>query len=97
MRTITKRIIGKFMLFPLFVIFFFSISFADSSMIINGLSYLVSTQNDDGSWGSTLSNTDILPTTVVVTETLQILNQINLVNYYNAISWLQNQSLETTD
>lgn len=70
---------------------------AHISEITNGLSYLTSTQNPDGSWGNYITTTEILPATVSAIETLQVLNQTNTANYTNAISWLQSQGLETTD
>ncbi|MBM4137588.1 MAG: hypothetical protein FJ241_12275, partial [Nitrospira sp.] len=72
-------------------------AFAQTPAITNGLNYLISTQNPDGSWGNETSNTEILPSTVSVIETLQILNQTNSSNYLNAVSWLQLQGLETSD
>jgi prenyltransferase beta subunit len=70
---------------------------AQTPAVANGLNYLTSTQNPDGSWGSDLTDTELLPSTVTVIETLQILDQTSLPNYSNAISWLQSQGLETTD
>jgi len=65
--------------------------------ITNGLNYLTTVQNPDGSWGNDTSNTDSLPATVAVIETLQVLNQTGTANYTDAVIWLQNQSLDTTD
>jgi large repetitive protein len=83
----------------LFLFYFLIISSvsAQTSAITNGLNYLTSTQNQDGSWGGDTSGTDILPSTVSVIETLQVLNQTNNSNYSNALSWLQLQGLDTTD
>jgi len=77
-------------------LFAFSIS-AQTIEITNGLSYLTSTQNPDGSWGNDITDTELLPSTVSVIETLQILNQTGTSNYSNALIWLQLQGLETTD
>ncbi|MEW6054879.1 MAG: CARDB domain-containing protein [Nitrospirota bacterium] len=71
--------------------------FAQPPEITNGLNYLTSTQNTDGSWGSDITNTELLPSTVSIIETLQILNQAGTVNYSNAVSWLQAEGLYTTD
>ena len=53
-----------------------------------GLNYLTTVQNLDGSWGNDASNTDPLPATFAVIETLQALNQTGTSIYANAISWL---------
>jgi hypothetical protein len=85
-------------IFLLFLTHFLFISFAFASpQIINGLNYLTSTQNPDGSWGNEISSTDILPATVTVIETFQVLNQTGISNYSNALLWLQSQGLNTTD
>ncbi len=73
-----------------------SIVFAQSTQIEGGLDYLYSTSNPDGSWGRSGSLKN-LPTTATVIETLQLLNETNSPNYTNALSWLQSQSLDTTD
>jgi large repetitive protein len=65
--------------------------------ISNGLNYLTSIQNTDGSWGSEITDTEALPSTASVIETLQILNQTGGTNYTTAVSWLQAQGLDTTD
>jgi len=78
-------------------IIFISSAFAQSTQITNSLNYLISTQNPDGSWGTDISGIEILPSTVSVLETLQVLNQNNTSNYTNALLWLQLQGLETTD
>jgi prenyltransferase beta subunit/protocatechuate 3,4-dioxygenase beta subunit len=90
----SKRIMS--LLIILSVIIFCPVANATPE-ITNGLSYLISTQNPDGSWGSDITDSEILPSTVSVIETLQRLNQTNTSNYSNAIIWLQLQGLETTD
>jgi len=75
----------------------FSYSFAQSQQITNGLNYLLSIQNPDGSWGTDVSGTEIIPATASTIETLQALNQTNIPNYSGALSWLQSQGLDTTD
>jgi squalene cyclase len=70
---------------------------AMSQQINNGLNYLTTSQNSDGSWGNGTTDTEILPATVQVMETLKTLNQTGDPSYVNAVLWLQNQSLDTTD
>jgi len=70
---------------------------AQLAEITESLNYLSVNQNPNGSWGNETSITEILPTTIEVIETLKVWNQTSTSNYSNAISWLQNQSLETTD
>ena len=72
-------------------------SFAQRSSITQGLNYLNTTQNSDGSLGNITSTTDITRTTIAVLDTLQALSQTNTTLYSNAISWLQSQSISTTD
>jgi len=72
-------------------------TFAELSSITNGLNYLTSTQNPDGSWGNETSETDILPSTFSVMETFQLLNQTSSQNYTNGLFWLQNQPLDITE
>lgn len=81
----------------IFLLFFSAPTSAQSPQITNGMNYLLATQNPDGSWGGDASSVDILPATVSVIETLQVLNQTGTQNYSNAVLWLQNQTLETTD
>ncbi len=71
-----------------------SIVFAESTQITNGLNYLASTQNADGSW---TSGDESAIATAEVIETLKLLKQTGTANYANALSWLQNQSLESTN
>jgi large repetitive protein len=75
---------------------FCSFSYAQSQQITNGLNYLFSTQNPDGSWNGTL-NRGPFSSTVNVMETLSLLGQGNTAAYSNAVSWLQAQELETTE
>ncbi len=90
-----KRITA-FLFIPLLLLFI-SAAFAQSPEITNGLNYLTSTQNPDGSWGDAGSNTGGLPATVSVLEAMQALGEVSSPNYVNAILWLQNQDLDTTD
>ncbi len=88
----------KFLLILLFITFIiiFNIAFAQTPEITNGLNYLYSTQNPDGSWGDETSNTEPLPATTEVIETLQTLNEPSSQSYTDAVLWLQNQSINTT-
>jgi subtilase family serine protease/prenyltransferase beta subunit len=71
-----------------------SFIFAETTQITNGLNYLTSTQNADGSW--TAGDESAIATAEAI-ETLKLLNQTGTINYANALSWLQNQSLESTN
>lgn len=75
-------------------ILLFSNAFADTTQITNGLNYLASIQSADGSW---TSGEESAVATAEVIETLKLLNQTGTANYANALSWLQNQSLESTN
>jgi hypothetical protein len=65
--------------------------------ITNGINYLVVVQNADGSWGDDDSFTDIFPATVSVIDTLNVLDEIGAPGYADAVSWVESQTLETTD
>jgi subtilase family serine protease len=71
-----------------------SFVFAQSSQITNGLNYLSSTQNEAGFWAS---ENELTLTTAEVIKTLRLLNQANTSTYTLALTWLQNQQLETTN
>ncbi len=68
-----------------------------SPEITKSLNYLTTIQNPDGSWGSDIKETEVLPSTVSVIETLQILNQTGTSNYTNAVAWLQSQGFDLSD
>jgi len=95
MRKISLYIIGITMI--TLQLFINTYAFAYDPTINNGLSYLTSTQNADGSWGSETTDTELLPSTVSVIETLQVLNQTGTANYSDALLWLQLQGFKTTD
>ena len=88
---------GAILLIFLIQFMFASFAFAGTPAMTNGLNYLTSTQNSDGSWGNDGSNADVLPATTAAIETLQVLNQTGASQYPTALSWLQSQDLETTD
>ncbi len=77
------------LLFILSFIVITSTTFAQSPEITNGLNYLTSTQNPDGSWGGTDAsiNTDFY-STAVSAETLNILNETNTQAFINSVQWL---------
>lgn len=73
-----------------------SFAHAQSQQITNGLNYLLSSQNPDGSWSGTLHR-GALSTTAGSIETLKVLQQENTASYMAAVSWLQAQEIQTTD
>jgi len=80
----------------LVITLFCSFSYAQSQGITNGLNYLFSSQNPDGSWNGTL-NRGPFSATVNVIETLAVLRQQNTPAYSNAVLWLQAQDLTITE
>jgi len=87
-----KRILFFAVLFQILLV---SNVFADNaSQITNGLNYLTSTQSTDGSW---TSGDDSIMTSAEVIKTLRLLNQTGTPSYTLALTWLQNQPLETTN
>jgi squalene cyclase len=75
----------------------YTFSYAQTTEITNGLNYLSSTQNPDGSWGGTTTgiNTDFYSTAVCV-ETLKILNETTTQTYINGIQWLSDYPADNT-
>ena len=67
--------------------------FAASITITNGLSWLTSTQNSDGSFG--ITETSILDTTNVL-DTLKLL-QPTSTSYLTGVTWLSSQTVTSTD
>ena len=65
-----SRVILNILLGLFFIGIYSTFSFADSTSIINGLSWLTSTQNSDGSFG--ITETSLLDTTNVL-DTLKFL------------------------
>ena len=85
-------------LFKVSILVFFAFisatsSFADTTAINNGLSWLASTQNSDGSFG--ITETSILDTTNVL-DTLKLL-QPTSTSYLTGVTWLSSQSVTSTD
>lgn len=81
----------------LLIIAFLPSAFAQTPEITNGLTYLNTTQNIDGSWGDDTSLMEKLPSTVTVIETLRILNRSDTTNYADAVLWLQGYIVKTAD
>jgi len=75
----------------------YTFSYGQTTEITNGLNYLSSTQNPDGSWGGTTTsiNTDFYSTAVCV-ETLKILNKTTTQTYINGIQWLSDYPADNT-
>ncbi|MBI5074190.1 MAG: hypothetical protein HZB62_03305 [Nitrospirae bacterium] len=74
-----------------------SAALAQTPAITQGLNYLFSVQNPDGSWGNEISQRDVLPATVAVIETLQRFSYPYTAQYQYADTWLRSQGLETSD
>lgn len=83
-------------LFLSITLFFASLSYAQSQQVTNGLNYLFTSQNPDGSWNGTL-NRGPFSATVNVIETLSVLRQQSTPTYSNAVLWLQAQDLRITE
>ncbi len=85
-------------LFKVSILVFFAFisatsSFADTTAITNGLSWLTTNQNSDGSFG--ITETTILDTTNVL-DTLKFL-QPTSTSYLTGVTWLSSQSVTSTD
>jgi subtilase family serine protease/prenyltransferase beta subunit len=87
-----KRLTAFLFLFHFLVL---SSVFAQNPEITNGLSYIASTQNPDGSWGGTDTsiNTDFYSTGVII-NTLKILEQNNTQIYINGVQWLNSYLID---
>ncbi len=69
---------------------------AQSPEVTNGLNYLTTTQNPDGSWGEECSAV-IFTSTLSVIETFQELEEADISNYADAVLWLQGQETDSTE
>lgn len=79
------------------VILFTSFSFAQSSSITNGLSYLQSTQSPEGYWGDVAEAPyNSLVDTCAVAETLNYLNKTG-TGYNSAIQWINTAGVFNND
>ncbi len=66
--------------------------------LTNGLNYLQTMQNPDGSWGGAATALTLpLPATTTVVETFAVLNASTSPAYAKGIAWVAGQPLETTD
>ena len=73
------------------------VTYSQSPEITNGLTYLQSTQNTDGSWGGTTTSLNgEFPTTAVVVQALKQLESTPSTNQLNGIQFLKDQSIEVT-
>ena len=88
--------IVRFMTVLIYLVATCSFAHSASPAVVNGLQYLSSVQNTDGSWASGASSTTDVSTTVTVLETLQTLNQSSSPSYTSARSWLQSQEPKAT-
>lgn len=70
---------------------------AQLPQVSSGLSYLVSSQNPDGSWETIASLAEKTTTTVTALETLKLLNQTAGTTYSTGAAWLQAQSIQGVD
>ncbi|MEW6375083.1 MAG: CARDB domain-containing protein, partial [Thermodesulfobacteriota bacterium] len=88
-----KKIL-RFVMFFLILSFLFTLtqSFAQSPSISNGLSWLSSNQNADGSFGGVIPIRD----TTEVAHTLKIFNPTG-VDYQEAISWIDGVTITNND
>lgn len=70
---------------------------AQTSEITNGLNYLKTAQNSDGSWGGTDTsiNTTFYSTALTI-ETFKILKETNIQAYTNGVQWLSNYTVDNT-
>ncbi len=96
MRAAAKNISVMFLcIVSLFMINLTSLS-AQTSEITDGVDYLVTTQNADGSWGDDSTTVGIFSATVSVTETFQLLKETGIQSYTEAVTWLESQELTRT-
>jgi len=65
---------------------------AQLPQISNGLSYLSSVQNPDGTWQNETTTVETTTATVTVLETIKLLAQTAGTNYTSGAAWLQAQS-----
>jgi hypothetical protein len=88
----TQKILNIIIVF-LVILFIPSLSLATSPSITNGLSWLTTNQNSDGSFG--ITETSLLDTTNVL-DTLKLL-QPTSTSYLTGVTWLSSQSVTSTD
>lgn len=88
-----RRGIFKIIIISWFLVFFVTSAFAYSPAIENGVSWITTVQQSDGSWGSSVFS--VLDTTVVL-DSLQHINS-SAPAYSSGIAWLGSQSFSSTD
>jgi hypothetical protein len=89
----TKRKSANYLLAALITIVMLSVpSFAQSTAITNGLNWLSSNQNMDGSFGNVVPARD----TPEVADTLKYLDPTGIV-YLNAVTWIGNDASSNND
>lgn len=86
-------------LFVLFVFLFFvtNTALGQTPEITDGLNFLSTSQNPDGSWGDHETDIDTVAATAEVLGTLAILNGSGSLEYSEGASWLQLESITTTE
>lgn len=94
MKTASKKLLMVYMIACWVVAGLFSSAHAQSPSITSGLSYLSANQNQDGSWQST--SADGFHSTTEVLLTLSLMGNKD-VSYNNGLTWLNSQSIDTTD
>src|SRR6266550_4527561 len=73
------------------------LAFSQSVKTDNGISYLISTQNADGSWGGTATSLHgVFPTTTAALEALRAIEAITSTNQTNAVAFLSLQNVSET-
>lgn len=80
----------------LYLLVFAAIAHAQLPQIQSGISYLTSSQNSDGRWGSSMQF-ETVTTTVTALETLKTLNQTSGSAYISGSSWTKGLSLQGID
>ncbi len=89
---IRKAIPLKVLFILLNIFFIASVAFAQSASVANGLTWLKANQAADGNWGSLNSYRD----TFAVVDSYRLLGQSDS-SYQNALSWMNNFTLESND
>jgi len=81
----------------LLVVVFYAIAQAQPPQIQGGLSYLSSSQNQDGTWGNDASIGETTAVTAAGIEALKSLSQTSGSSYSGATAWMQSQSPASVD
>lgn len=87
MRNTIKTAIILFILLTQFI--FFSSAFAQTPEITNGINYLITTQNPDGSFGDETVDVNMpFYSTTEAVNTFKVLQETGTLTYTNAVQWL---------